>query len=165
MTSVIRIKDIRDKIRQLGVPTIRCNGEVIGIESAPCNLGGERYYFVCPACDRRCTKLHPKLSGGVACRRCAIGRDYLQTRNLDPSTRLRHQRAKLAERLGAVEPGSFQLPPRPAGMWKRTYDRLWAAIVQIDDQRCQLLQEEGIALGLFSASHFQAKADDISSLA
>jgi len=43
----------------------------VGLESTPANLGGSRWWWLCPDCDRRCGKLYlPPRSDLFACRLC-----------------------------------------------------------------------------------------------
>lgn len=44
---------------------------LVGLESTPANLGGSRYWWLCPDCGRRCLKLYmPPGSFLFACRLC-----------------------------------------------------------------------------------------------
>lgn len=43
----------------------------LNLYSTPMNFGGVRWWFECPACERRCTKLHsPFISSQFKCRKC-----------------------------------------------------------------------------------------------
>jgi hypothetical protein len=148
MTLALDITTLRSVIRARGVPAIRANGQTIKIETASCRFGGERYYLVCPSCDRRAIRLYASRQATLGCRRCAVGRDYLASRNLTRDERLRRKRAKLAARLGGTDPYSFVIPPRPARMWRRTYDKLWSAIAHIDNARLAILKAKAIAMGI-----------------
>jgi hypothetical protein len=137
-------------LRRRGVPQIRANGVSLVIEAVPCRFGGQRYFFRCPLCARRTLRLHAcEQLPNVACRRCAIGREYRQSRNLSPGDRLCDRRAKLARKLGARDPTGFSIPPRPAYMWRRTYLRLVEQIRRIDMDRMEVLYEAAVAAGLF----------------
>jgi hypothetical protein len=46
--------------------------ERIDIDTTPCNFGGVRYWFVCPSCNRRASKIHVAPgSRHFRCRNCA----------------------------------------------------------------------------------------------
>jgi hypothetical protein len=137
-------------IRRRGIPQICANGVPLVIDAVPCRFGGQRYFFRCPLCDRRTLRLHAcELPPNVACRRCAIGRDYVESRNQSRGDRLCDKRAKLARKLGSQEPTGFNIPPRPAYMWRRRYLRLVEQIRRIDMDRMEVLYEAAIAMGLF----------------
>ena len=45
--------------------------QLVGLASTPPNLGGSRYWWLCPVCARRCLKLYlPPRSDYFACRVC-----------------------------------------------------------------------------------------------
>lgn len=45
----------------------------VGLESTPANLGGSRFWWLCPVCGRRCLKLYlPPRSDFFACRICHL---------------------------------------------------------------------------------------------
>ena len=91
---------------------------------------GERMQLECPLCGRRvCTLYH--VDGRVACRRCnglwyaaqrtsSYGRKALAKRNV---------RRKLAD-YGQM--WSAKYPPKPRGMWRKTYARHCAALARIE---------------------------------
>lgn len=109
----------------------------VPIEWAPCNLGGTRPYFLCPAiklghpCRRRVTKL---LGGRIfACRQC---HDLTySSQSEDELGRAYRRREKL--KLKITHPENPELIRRPQGMWKRTYHRhleaYWQAEQEADD--------------------------------
>ncbi len=97
--------------------------ETVGIVRAPCRYGGVRPYFICPGvvngvdCGRRVAKLH-----------CA-GRYFLcrlahASQSEGARDRALRRANKIRRRLGG-DPGSVApFPPKPSGMWRRTYERL-----------------------------------------
>lgn len=101
--------------------------ETIRIVRVPCRLGGTRPYFICGdvgsgiGCGRRVAKLHGA-DRYFLCRRCyrlahASQSESAWERNLRRSS-------KIKQRLGG-EPGPIApFPPKPKGMWRRTYERL-----------------------------------------
>ena len=101
----------------------KCLSYRVPIIWTPCNLGGERPWFVCPntCCGRKATKLY--LHGGYfVCRHCT-GLGYRSQRE-DAWSRLvrraQRARAKAGGGLNLIEP----FPLKPKGMHRRTYQRL-----------------------------------------
>jgi hypothetical protein len=107
--------------------------EPIRIFWRSCRFGGERPFFECPgvvngiACNRAAVKLH---SAGryYLCRRCY--RLTYASRNEDSCDRALRRANKIRMRLGG-EPGyEAMIPRRPKGMWRKTYDRLFEAVIE-----------------------------------
>jgi len=109
--------------------------ERIRLTETPCHYGGSRFWFVCPSCGRRAGKVY--LPTNVyyngervtrwLCRRC-YGLTYEQrrSRRAPDLSRLYSERAsRLLERHGlrVNRRGYFV---RPAGMRRKTFDRLTA---------------------------------------
>jgi hypothetical protein len=102
--------------------------ETVGITQVPCRFGGTRPYFVCPgvvngkACGRRVAKLYGP-GRYFLCRHCyrlahASQREAAWDRALRRVNKIR-------QCLGG-EPGTAApFPPKPKGMWRRTYERLF----------------------------------------
>ncbi len=62
--------DIEDGAAVLRYPAGR-GVQRVGLESTPANLGGVRWWWLCPYCPRRCRKLYlPPRSNFFACRIC-----------------------------------------------------------------------------------------------
>jgi len=101
--------------------------ETVRIVRVPCRFGGARPYFICPGvvngvpCGRRVVKLHG--SGRYfLCRHCYRLAHASQSEGT--WDRALRRANKIRMRLGG-EPGMASLfPPRPKGMWRRTYERL-----------------------------------------
>jgi hypothetical protein len=101
--------------------------EPIEIQWQPCNLGGERPFFICPGvvigrvCNRRAAKLY---SAGryYLCRHCY--RLSYACQGESPSDRAMRRATKIRHRLGGGSGFMHGFPKRPKGMWSRTYDRL-----------------------------------------
>jgi hypothetical protein len=101
--------------------------ETIRIANVACQLGGMRPYFICPgvangiSCKRRVVKLHGA-GRYFLCRHCY--RLAHSSQSEETWDRLMRRANKIRQRLGG-DPGMFStLPPKPKGMWWRTYDRL-----------------------------------------
>ena len=101
--------------------------EPVRIVRVACPFGGTRPYFICPgvvngvACGRRVAKLHGP-GRYFLCRHCYRLSHASQSENGWDRTLRRAN--KIKQRLGG-EPGmSSPFPPRPKGMWWRTYERL-----------------------------------------
>jgi hypothetical protein len=97
----------------------------------PCNYGGQRIWFVCPYCCRRCAVIY---SGGkyFACRKCC--RLTYRTCNETPRDRIFTKAEKLREKIEA-EPGSLNPLPwlKPKGMHQKTWDRIRHEIERLED--------------------------------
>ena len=109
----------------------RCKGKdwidkclSVDIDWTPCNFGGMRPWFRCPArgCGRRCAILY----GGpvFACREC-FGLAY-QTQRERFEDRTARRANKIRERLGWDLGVLNASGLRPKGMHRRTFDRLVA---------------------------------------
>lgn len=93
-----------------------------------CRYGGVRYYFRCPnplahgSCDRQATKLY-FLKDRILCRQCT-GLAY-RSQSQSPFSRNLRRSDKIRIRLGGSRSVLDDVPPRPKGMWRRTYARLY----------------------------------------
>ena len=113
--------------------------EPIPIRWMPCGYGGQRPYFVCPgivngvACTRQVVKLYCA-DRYYLCRHCY--RLTHASRNEDGYDRALRRANKIRLRLGG-EPGlDAMIPRRPKGMWRKTYDRLFEAVID-DESRAE----------------------------
>lgn len=104
------------------------------LERTPCHFGGERVWFACPRCWRRCTRLF-MVTGGMGCRKCF--RMVYQSQREDGIGRSWRRTAKLEKALG-IDGG-----PRRR-MYRRTRDRLIDALCREEDRR-DMLVSYGIA--------------------
>lgn len=118
---------------QLSYRTRRYGGEwqdvveTVDIIRVPCRFGGTRPFFICPgvvngiACGRRVAKLYGP-GRYFLCRHCY--RLTHASQNEAPLDRALRRSNKIRLRLGG-EPGMLApFPPKPKGMWWRTYERL-----------------------------------------
>jgi hypothetical protein len=87
-----------------------------------CNFGGERIWFVCPSCGRRCAVIY-SCGKYFACRIC--GNVAYQTQNETWQDRLFTKANKLRKKIGA-EPGAFNPLPifKPKNMHYDTWMRI-----------------------------------------
>lgn len=82
-------------------------------------LGGITASCLCASCARSCTTLFVS-SGRLECRRCACL--TYETQRLCIKDRAYLKMQKILARLGGSD--GLTVPPRPAGMWRKTYVRL-----------------------------------------
>ena len=101
--------------------------ETVRIVRTPCRFGGARPYFVCPgvvnriACCRRVAKLYGP-GRYFVCRHC--NRLSHASQSEDAQRRSMRRASKIRQRLGGNAGTGSPLPPKPKGMWRRTYERL-----------------------------------------
>jgi hypothetical protein len=101
--------------------------ETVRFVHVACRLGGERPYFICPGvvngstCGRRVAKLY---QGGryFLCRHCY--RLGYASQSEGPCDRARRRADRIKESLGGAAGLASPFPPRPKGMWRRTYRHL-----------------------------------------
>jgi hypothetical protein len=105
--------------------------ESVRIVRVGCRYGGARPYFICPgvvngkACGRRVAKLYGP-SRYFLCRHCYRLAHASQSENaLDRTLRRAN---KIRQRLGGDPGMASRFPPKPKGMWWRTYDDLRAQV-------------------------------------
>jgi hypothetical protein len=104
----------------------------IEITTTPCNYGGVRKWFICPACGRRCAVIY---SAGkyFACRVCC-NLNYTSQCESD-MFQLSNKANKLRERLGAKHGIMNPLPNRkPKNMHHKTYAKLMNEIEKLELQ-------------------------------
>ena len=114
--------------------------------------GGLRWWFLCPSSGHRCAKLHRPPSGDLFAARQAWRLGYASQRvaPLERRRQAAHDRAsRIRRRLGG-EGSSFPyyaaVPPRPKGMWRRTYRRLRRQVVKAEREAEQLFWQGAAAI-------------------
>lgn len=117
------------------------DGRPVELTSTPCHFGGERWWLVCPECQRRCQVLY-----GVCCRLCrgAVHRTTI----LSPQERLLEKALRMRSRLGQTGGGLLlPFPPRPKHMRQATYWKLRLTCRAIEQALLQgIAREFGITL-------------------
>ena len=115
--------------------------ESVLIVRVPCRYGGARPYFICPgnACGRRVVKLY-LAHCHFRCRDCAQ-LAYACQRESAFDRKLRRAN-KARERLSRGADSDDICLPRPKGMWKRTYERLYRRACEADEALIQWLGDQ-----------------------
>lgn len=101
----------------------------IRLTYTPCNFGGSRPWFICPACWRRRAVLAYG-GGGWYCR-CCLKLAYTSEAE-DAMGRLWRKQRKIEKRLGPDG-------ERPKRMHWRTYERIWEQIEEIEGLKDEVL--------------------------
>lgn len=113
-TLIYRIKDLyRDEWHD--------KRQVVPVVRTACSYGGDRKWFECPVCQRRCELLYLR-AYRFACRKCQ--RVAYTSQSGGPMDRLMQKAHTLQAR---IEDG------RPKGMRWRTYQRIWERVHEIED--------------------------------
>jgi hypothetical protein len=109
--------------------------EIVHIVRVACSLEGLRPYFICPgvvngvACGRRVAKLHLSLRYFL-CRHChRLGH---ASQSEDAWDRAFRRANKIRQRLGGESGMAAPFPTRPKGMWRRTYNPLFAEVFETE---------------------------------
>jgi hypothetical protein len=106
--------------RAVSVPLVR----------ASCGVMGQRMRLECPLCARRVCALY-YLEPRLACRRCN-GLWYATQRTSSYGRKALAKR-KIRRKLGDYgQLWATKFPPKPRGMWRRTYARRCAALARIE---------------------------------
>jgi hypothetical protein len=100
-----------------------------------CHFGGRRPWFVCSvrASDHLCGRRVAVLYGDgelFACRNCY--QLAYQSQQEGPFLRSIRRSQKIRMRLGCSLDPFSPIPDKPHGMWRRTYDRLHAALDRVE---------------------------------
>ncbi len=109
---------------------IPLEGGRVVITWTPVNLGGQRPWFLCPSCARRCAIIYRKGKGPRwGCRICMKGR--YASEHLSKRDRMLHQAFKARRRLGQKHGGVVvPFPPKPKHMHWTTYESIrWKSLM------------------------------------
>jgi hypothetical protein len=102
---------------------------IVPLVSASCGVMGERMRLECPLCGRRVCTLY-YLEPRLACRQCN-GLWYAAQRTSSYGRKALAKR-KIRRKLGDYgQLWAAKYPPKPRGMWRRTYARHCAALDRI----------------------------------
>jgi hypothetical protein len=99
--------------------------ESVRVVHAGCSYGGARPYFICPGvvngrvCGRRVAKLYAP-GRYFLCRHC--NRLSYSSQSEGTLDRILRRANKIRQRLGGDPGMASSFPPRPKGMWRRTYE-------------------------------------------
>lgn len=93
----------------------------IAIDTTPCHLGGQRHWWLCPCCHKRCAILY----GGAVfiCRKCA-GLHYPIQHAASKFDKAIIRAAAIRERLDWIPGIAHGNGPKPKGMHWQTYQQL-----------------------------------------
>jgi hypothetical protein len=111
----------------------------VGYTCTPCNFGGERAWFLCPACDERKGKLHLKNSY-FACRECHDLTYYSCRKSGNELATVDNAMEKVARRLKIrdFKPWDHnRVLFKPKGMHETTFQMLSIKMMILDEQRAQ----------------------------
>lgn len=94
------------------------------------NFGGQRQWFMCPTCERRCAIIyHADHGPRWGCRICLKG--HYISEPMAPKDRRLHAAFKLRKRLGQTTGGILvRFPAKPKGMHWRTYEGIRSAALK-----------------------------------
>jgi hypothetical protein len=116
--------------------------ETVRIVRVACRFGGSRPYFVCPgvvngiACGRRVVKLYGA-GRYFLCRHCY--RLAYDSQSEGAWHRTLRRANKIRQRLGGDPGMAAPFPPKPRGMWWRTYERLWDQALEAETRADETL--------------------------
>ena len=130
--------------------------ETVRIAHVACRFGGARPFFICPGvvngvfCGRRVAKLHGP-GRYFLCRHCyRLAHASQSESHWDRALRRAN---KIRKSLGG-EPGiAALLPPKPKGMWRRTYERLREEVFE-----AEILAEEAFEAEILAEEAFELQA-------
>lgn len=95
--------------------------ELIALDFTEQHFGGERRWFICPSCARRCAVLFA--GEQFSCRVC-LNLGY-RSQYEDPRFRFLSKARKLRQRLGGSANMTLPFPDKPRGMHRATFERLY----------------------------------------
>jgi hypothetical protein len=124
----LRMMRLGSSTLDLGLVTGRT--VVVPLVWASCGIMGERMRLQCPLCAGRvCTLYH--LHGRIACRSCHAL--WYAAQRISSTARRYLTKRKIRRKLGDYgQLWAAKYPPKPRGMWRRTYARHCAALDRIE---------------------------------
>jgi hypothetical protein len=124
------LREMRLNANSLDLKLVTGRTVIVPLVSASCGVMGERMRLACPLCARRvCVLYH--LDSRLACRRCnglwyAAQRTSSYGRKAKAKKRIRRKLGDYGQLWAAM------YPPKPRGMWRRTYARYCASLERIE---------------------------------
>src|SRR5215204_4800846 len=114
--------------------------EPVALEWTPCNLGGERPWFVCPGvtCGKRVAVLYGK-GKYFLCRHCYDLR--YESQREDKMDRALRKAQKIRQRLGGSANMMEPFPERPKGLHHDTYRRLLREYLEAEKEHLAAIRE------------------------
>lgn len=134
---------------QAGNPD-QCINLPIRLDRTACNYGGSRVWFSCPQCSTRVGILY-LTHGTWRCRHCS--KLAYTSQSEDVTSRLWRKQRKIERRL-AGSAGEWNGWRKPKGMHQITFDRLRAAIAEIERAKDQAFMM--MAMQFFGPARFAA---------
>ena len=124
------IRQIRTGWEGLEITLQNGRTEQVGLVTVACGFAGSRFRLECPRCRRRVCKLY-HLDARLICRKCA-GLWYAAQRT-SSKTRKYLAMDRIRRKLGDYgQLWAAKIPPKPRGMWRRTYERHCLALARIE---------------------------------
>lgn len=104
------------------------NTTLVRLDSKPCNYGGERYWFLCPYCNKRKTALY-SVDDTLLCGQCLNMEYNSLNRTKTDSFYYYEQAKKVAMKIDSNFEwngwqGNGAFPDKPKGMHQVTYNKL-----------------------------------------
>jgi hypothetical protein len=124
------LREMRLNANSLDLNLITGPTIIVPLVSASCGVMGQRMRLGCPLCTRRvCTLYHVR--GRVACRRChSLRYDAQRSSSYGRKTLAKR---KIRRKLGDYgQLWAARYPPKPRGMWRRTYVQYCATLARIE---------------------------------
>jgi len=119
----------------------------VSTTATACNYGGNRVWFICPHCNRRCA--HVYISRKLACRNCQ--RLKYPSQSDDETDASWRRQCKLAAKIGAKH-NEWAWKQKPKGMHQSTFQRIRGEIIEEETQREALLVARWRSM--FGKEHF-----------
>ncbi len=119
----------------------------VSTTATACHYGGDRVWFICPCCNRRCA--HVYIGRQVACRTCHRLKYQSQSDDLTDAT-WRKQR-KLGAKIGS-DGTDWAWTQKPKGMHQSTFQHIRGELIELESTRERHLMARW--RHLFGKEHF-----------